>query len=308
MWLSLYAADGLIVVEPHVLRPAAGPLFEAMARQQAAVQERLAAVAGALERDGYTPLLSPETAGVMYTFGADGRRVRVQDPEDTARVAAVHPERFSTDAALRPLLADSLLPVLASTLGAGELAYQGMLRPLYGLFGIPQPLCYPRKSYTIVSERERERLDAYGLSPRDLLTGELDIDATMKRLMPAGDTGRFSDARAGIESALAPLKAYVEGLDPNMGRSWEQALTTALRNIDKLEERAINVTLSRSGYARRELQSLRNALLPRGRLQERVFPFTHFALRHGTGFLDRLAESDLERFGHEIVTLENGDG
>jgi uncharacterized protein YllA (UPF0747 family) len=306
LWLKLYADDGLVVVEPDTLRPAASHLFRFALEHREAIGDRLGEVAARLTADGYTPLLAPETAGVLYTFAENGQRVRVQDPLAAVTEAQAHPERFSTDAALRPLLADSVLPVIASTLGAGELAYQGMLRPLYDLFQIPQPICFPRKSYTFVTARQNERLAAYGLRPRDILTSELDIDAVMRGLMPAEELDRFVQARAGVESALTPLKGYVEKLDPNLGRSWEQALSTAQRNIDKLEERATNVTLSRGGFARRELQSLRNVLVPRGRLQERVLPITHFLQHHGLDFLRQLRELDEpEGFGHAIVTLED---
>ncbi|NLT73003.1 MAG: bacillithiol biosynthesis cysteine-adding enzyme BshC [Chloroflexi bacterium] len=309
LWLRTFADEGLIVLEPATLRPAAGGFLRAALRDRAEIGSRLASAAADLERDGYTALLDPQTAGVLYTFSDSGHRVRVEEGGISADQAADHPERFSTDAALRPLLADGTLPVIASTLGAGELAYQGMLRPLYELFGIPQPICFPRQSFTIVSSAQRERLAAYGLGPRDILTSELDIDAVMRALMPAEALERFAAARAGVESALLPLKDHVEGLDPNLGRSWEQALSTAHRNIDKLEERAINVTLSRQGYARRELQSSRNLIVPRGRLQERVLPITHFVQHYGPAFVNRLCHlGDAEIFEHAIITVESGDG
>lgn len=304
-WLRLFADDGLVVVEPSTLRPVAGSFFQRALQERETIGNHLQGVADRLQQDGYTPLLDPETAGVLYTFDDNGRRVRVHEPATRLAEALTHPERFSTDAALRPLLADSTLPVIASTLGAGELAYQGMLRPLYEEFGIPQPICFPRQSYTFVSATEEERLAAYGLRPRDVMRHEIDMDSSMRGLMPPGELDRFAEARTNIERALDPLRDYVEQLDPNLGRSWEQALSTALRNIDKLEDRAVNVTLSRGGYSRRELQTLRNIILPRGRLQERVLPVTHFMQHYGPSFLGRLRETgELERFGHAIVTLE----
>ncbi|MGI6368251.1 MAG: bacillithiol biosynthesis cysteine-adding enzyme BshC [Anaerolineae bacterium] len=305
LWLQLFAQDGLVVLEPATVRPLAGELFSSALSQRDKIGSQLKAVAERLTVDGYTPLLDPETAGTLYTFEADGRRVRVSDPVAAASEAATHPERFSTDAALRPLLADSTLPVLASTLGAGELAYQGMLRPLYEQFGIPQPVCYPRASYTILSAAEQERLAAYGLHPLDVLSHEVEIDSTMRRLMPAAELERFARAREGVGEALNPLRGYLEELDPNLVKSWEQGLASAVRNIDKMEERAINVTLSRGGYSRRELQALRNMMLPRGRLQERVLPVTHMLQHYGMGFLSQLrAVGEPEAFGHAIVTLE----
>ncbi len=305
-WLRLFSQDGLILVEPHVLRPLAGELFRAMLQGHAGIQERIQAVASRLEKAGYAPLLSPESAGLLYTFDEQRRRVRIQEPEAVASDAARHPEAYSTDAALRPLFADATLPTLASTLGAGELAYQGMLLSLYELFGVPQPLLVPRKSYTIVASNERERLAAYGLTPYQMLAQELEWDAILRQRMPPEDLARFEAARTQVAEALAPLRPYLEELDPSLGRTWEQALNTALRNIDKLEERAINAALGRAGYSRRELQSLRNILQPRGRLQERELPLSHFMQRHGLGFLDALREAgDLETFAHDVVTLED---
>lgn len=307
-WLRLFADDGLVIVEPETLRPVAGSFFHRALQERETIGKHLQNVAERMQRDGYTPLLDPETAGVLYTFDDNGRRVRVHEPAAMLPEALAQPERFSTDAALRPLLADSTLPVIASTLGAGELAYQGMLRPLYQEFGIPQPICFPRQSYTFVSASEEERLAAYGLRPQDIMRHEIEMDTTMQGLMPPGELDRFAKARADIEQALDPLRDYVEQLDPNLGRSWEQALSTALRNIDKLEDRAVNVTLSRGGYSRRELQSLRNLILPRGRLQERVLPVTHFMQHYGPSFIPRLREiGELETFAHAIVTLEDED-
>ena len=192
LWLKLYADDGLVLVEPATLRPAAGSLFRFALEHRAAIGERLGDVAARMIKDGYTPLLDAESAGVLYTFSDNGRRVRVQDPPAAAAEAEEHPERFSTDAALRPLLADSVLPVIASTLGAGELAYQGMLRPLYDLLQTPQPVCFPRTSYTMVTASQQERLAAYGLRLRDIVMAELDIDGVMHAMMPAKDLARFA--------------------------------------------------------------------------------------------------------------------
>ena len=305
LFLRLFADDGLILVEPHVLRPLAGDLFCEMIQQHGTIQEQMEYVAARLEQAGYQALLSTDSAGLMYTFAPDGRRVRIEDPDKAAPDAGERPGRYSTDAALRALFADSVLPVLASTLGAGEIAYQGMLKPLYELFGVPQPLLFPRKSYTIVSSEERERLRAYNITPHQMLADELDRDAILRSRMPAEDLARFDQAREQVQDALAPLKPYLEELDPNMGRTWQQAVNTALRNIDKLEERAINSKLSRAGYSRHELQSLCNKLVPRGRPQERELPLSHFIRRFGTGFVEAMGEAgDLEVFGHDVVTLE----
>jgi bacillithiol biosynthesis cysteine-adding enzyme BshC len=312
VWSALFGAHGLVVVEPHIVRAAVPGFFSLALKSAAAIRLRLKGVAQELRAAGYTPALTSESAGALYTFDGTGQRVRVSDPQIHVADVASNPERYSTDAALRPLLADASLPVVASVLGPGELAYQAMLKPLYELFEIPQPLLHPRQSYTIVSQHEAERLAAYQTSPRAVLTESIDVDVVLGNLVPEPERELFDSARRGIERALSLLRAYVEEIDDGLGRTWEQTVYYAKRAMNKLEERALKARTGQLGFSKGELRSIQNALLPRGRLQERVLPLSHFMNRHGPGFIDTMLEvGELDDFRHHVVTMcdahEDGD-
>ena len=308
IWSSLFSGRGLVVVEPHIVRAAAPGFFRCALENITEIQHRLNGVAQRLTSAGYVPVLTSEQAGVLYTFDTTGLRVRVQDPQAHAADAASYPERYSTDAALRPLLADAVLPVVASVLGPGETAYQAMLKPLYELFELPQPLLYPRQSYTIVTGREADRLAAYQTSPRDVLKEQLDLDVALGNLIPAEERALVDTARQGIEQALAPLGPYVEGIDPGLVRTWAQTVAHSTRSLGKLEQRAVKARARQLGFSKGDLRRLQNVLLPRGRLQERVLPLSHFMNRHGPGFIDVLfGAGELGDYHHHVVTLEDGD-
>jgi len=308
IWARLFSGRGLVLVEPRVIRPAGGSFFRLALEHAGEIEQRLAGVARRLAEAGYAPQLTSEEAGRLYTFAADGRRVRVEHPQEHVPLAEAHPERYSSDAALRPLFADSLLPVLADVSGPGEISYQAMLRPLHDLFEVPQPLLFPRMHCTVVSASEASLLARYGTSAEEVLLERLDPDAAFRRLAPEGDLALFVAARGQVESALAPLRPYLEGIDPGLGQTWARALEHSLGSIDKLEERALKARMSQLRFSKQELLSLRNSLLPRGRLQERVLPLPHFLNRHGTAFLDELfSAGNLDHFTHRILTLENTD-
>jgi uncharacterized protein YllA (UPF0747 family) len=242
----------------------------------------------------------------LYTFDADGQRVRVQDPLAHVRDAAENPVRYSTDAALRPLLADAALPVVASVLGPGETAYQGMLKPLYELYGLPQPVLYPRHSYTIVSRHEAERIAAYRISTREVLGQSVDSTAVLANLVPAEERALFSSARSGVEGALGPLRGYLKDVDPSLTRTWEQTVQRSLWSLAKLEQRAARARMGQLGFSKLELRRIQNALLPRARLQERVLPFVHFYSQHGPELVELLLSTgELGAFGHYVLSLEN---
>lgn len=305
IWSKLFSDRGLVIIEPRILRPAASGFFRFALNHSHEIRRQLEEVSQRLDAAGYVPALNPAQAGQLYTFDRGGNRVRIEGPRAHLSEAATHPERFSTDAALRPLFADALLPVAVSVLGPGEIAYQAMLKPLYDLFGIAQPLLLPRKSYTIVSQHEAEQLARYQTNATAVLTEQLDIDAAFQELVPGAELGLFSTARDGVEDALSPLQAYAQSIDPSLTRTWSQTLSSAVRSLEKLEEKAIKARMNQLGFSKRDLLALRDALLPRGRLQERVFPLPHFLSRHGIRFLDRVfSAGDLDDFSHHVLVLE----
>jgi bacillithiol biosynthesis cysteine-adding enzyme BshC len=306
LWSQLFSARGLVVVEPQIVRPAIPEFFVSALEWAPQIRKRLAQVTRRLEEAGYEAAIRSEDAGFLYTFDSEGRRVRVRDPRAHVGDAAANPTRYSTDAALRPLLADAALPVVASVLGPGETAYQGMLKPLYELYGLPQPLLYPRHSYTIVPQREAERVRAYELSIADILAGQIDPTETLAHLVPSGERELFALARSSLEAALLPLRSYLEGVDPSLTRTWGQTVRRSVDSLAKLEQRAVKARMGQLGFSKLELRRIQNLLLPRARLQERVLPFAHFYSWHGPKLVDRLySAGELGDFRHRV--LEVGD-
>jgi bacillithiol biosynthesis cysteine-adding enzyme BshC len=306
VWSQLFASRGLVVVEPHVIRPAVPEFFVSALERTAQIRARLLEVTRRLKEAGYAAAITSQDAGLLYTFDADGFRVRVRDPESHVERAAAEPVRYSTDAALRPLLADAALPVIASVLGPGEIAYQGMLKPLYELYGLPQPVLYPRHSYTLVSQHEAERLAEYKVDVTSVLAERLEASEVLLQLVPEKQRGLFASAQSDLEAALSPLLAHVKAIDPSLARTWEQTVRLATGNLAKLEQRAARAQMARSGFSKLELRRIKNALLPRGRLQERVLPFAHFYSRYGPALVDRLyCAGEVGDLRHHVLNMES---
>jgi bacillithiol biosynthesis cysteine-adding enzyme BshC len=305
VWARLFSQRGLVLVEPRTLRPPAGDFIRFALGQSEEIRRRLDEVSQRLTEAGYRPALDSEQAGYLYTFDQDGRRVRVSDPGERLAQSEFDPRQYSTDAALRPLFADAMLPVIASVLGPGETAYQGMLRPLYDLFEVPQPVLFPRKSYTVADQRQVERLAQYGTTVAQVLTEQMDADEVFSNLVPAAEEEMFDSASRDIQAALAPLRDYLADIDPSLERTWTQTLINATRNLDKLKERAIRARLGRQGLSKGNLQGLKNALLPKGLLQERVYPLPHLLNQYGPELLDvLLGAGELDCHSHHVLTLE----
>ncbi|MGM0399856.1 MAG: bacillithiol biosynthesis cysteine-adding enzyme BshC [Chloroflexota bacterium] len=305
LWSQLFADQGLVMVEPRILRPFGAHIFQTALKETEEITCRLRGVAEDLTAAGYEATLPVEDATRPFTFDARGHRVRVQDPATHVEEAGTHPEDYSTDAALRPLFADAILPILVSVLGPGEITYHAMLKPLYKLFDLPQPILFPRKSYTLVHESEGDDMERYGVTPEQLLTQEPDPSDVLRKFTFEAGTDLFDTAREHVGKAFAPLKPYVKEIDPSMAKSWEWAVNNALRGIDKLEESSTSALMSQKGLSKGEIHILQNVVLPRDRLQERVLPLPHFMNIHGLGLFDRLfAGGALDDFCHHILVME----
>ena len=292
----LFGEHGLVVLEPHLLRPLFPEFFARAVTAAPQAQRALQQAAAALAADGYPAPLDPTRAGTLFHAVA-GRRVRL------AAGATPPPEAtLSTDAALRPVLADLALPSVATVLGPGEIAYQAMLRGLYQMFGAPQPLIVTRKSYTVAPPSAATMLARFDLVPRQIVGPEFSVRDAFNAAVPATERARFAALRRQLGELWQPLEPHVTAVDPNLARTWRRSLGHAERAVERLEERTARALMSRRGAARRALQRLRDEVWPRGRLQERVLPVAHFVSRYGPRLpAALLAACDPQEPDHEIL-------
>ncbi len=301
-WSALFSRRGLVIVEPAILRAEGGAFLETAVRSHGEMERRIAATGDALRAAGYeTAALSPD-AGKPFFFDELGRRVRAENPEEHAEAVREHPERYSADVLLRPLMVDSILPTLAHVLGPGEFAYHAYMKPLYELLGVRQPLLFPRKSYTVLRDAEEERLKLYRRTAEDVLRGRGEAFSEI-----LSDSGRrlFDEARAGIDEAVAPLRRFVAEVDPGLVEAHHRLESNTERALDALRDRVIRSLMSRSGLSKGEYRRLTNIIMPKGRPQERVYPLPFVLALAGRRFLDSVLEAgELNDFSHELITVE----
>jgi bacillithiol biosynthesis cysteine-adding enzyme BshC len=307
IWSRLFAEEGLVLVEPRAVRPLAAEFFrEALARRRE-ISSALSEGAASVRRAGHPPPLDPASVGGLFRLDESGRRVRVDAPSAAIAESQEHPERFSTDVALRPLLADRLFPTVANVLGPGEIAYHALLRPLYDLLETPQPVAVPRSGYTLLSEAEADVIDRLGLTVEEAASEGFDARSALQRAGSRELAEVFEDARREMESALRSLLPELVALDPGLEARWRQTVDHAAQGLDRLKSRARRADLARHGISSKLAQRLSTSLRPTGEPQERVLSFVHFAATHGVEWIRRLPGSEHpDRFMHVAVTIPGG--
>jgi len=249
---------------------------------------------------GYPIQLDLLNAGRPFEIERSGLRRR-SEPSQPPLPSSV----FSADAALRPLLADSLFPSIGNVLGPSEIAYHALLKPLYKHWEIGQPLAIPRSAATLIPENGLDQLTRFGIPVTELLNPSFKPADAAKSL--AGETvaTAFIDANTRLEESLLPLKDMLNQIDPGLETRWKQTLDQAKRQLNRLEERAVRAHLARKGLSVKALQFLKEFLLPMEKPQERILSGYSIVAKYGVEWIDRMLHSgEPSRFEHQLIVLK----
>lgn len=320
-WLDdLLGRHGLVVFESG--DPDAKPLVADVFGHELEHPGRTAELAreagAAMSKLGHQPQVEPseDTVALFYTDATGRRPIKHRDADfivgDTARPAAAlrdevraHPERFSPNVLLRPVVQDRLFPTVCYVSGPSELAYQAQLAGVYRECGVAMPLFYPRAAATLLDSGAARFLDRHhvpleSLHARDesalnrLLEGQLPpaLEKTIEQ------TGRDLTARG------ETLKAEVVSVDPTLAGAVDTTVERMRETLKTLQSKIIHATKRKDDTLRRQFSRTRALAFPDGHPQERVLSYVFFVNRYGLALADRLLEAlPLDTGKHYVLTL-----
>jgi bacillithiol biosynthesis cysteine-adding enzyme BshC len=277
----------------------------------------LASEAGsALEALGYHAQVAPHPDGVAL-FSLNGTRApirregsqfvvgheRFEGPE-FVRLARQHPERFSPNVLLRPLVQDALFPTVAYISGPSELAYLGQLKDVYAHFGIPMPLVVTRATTTLLDAAALRFIDRYAvpipqLQPQD----EAGLNRLLEHLLPPEVEGSLVATQRAVEEHMATVIQTLPTIDPTLEGAARSVLGRMEHDLRGLHTKLIHAAKKRDDTLRRQFVRTRALVFPHGHLQERTLGFVWFLNRYGPALIDILAR-DLPGDGrvHALLT------
>ena len=255
---------------------------------------------GARERNRL-PLRSADSGRSFKLEG--GERI---SSEELQSWAATRPEEITPNALFRPLVQDLLLPTVAYVAGPAELAYHAQSAVLYPAFERPQPVIFPRTSFTLIDPRAERLLNKYHLAVDDAWQGEAHL---RRRIAAAGFSEGWEERLAGSEREIAQslerLQSDVESIDPTLLHALERARQRTEYQFERLKGKITRAAFAGSELLRRHEQMLARFLTPDGHPQERGLGGVYFLGRAGYDLLDRLLELiSLEVPDHRVVPFQ----
>jgi bacillithiol synthase len=320
-WLeSVLGRLGLVVYDASepATKALAGSLFTRELEQPSATT-RLASEQGrALADAGYHAQVVPHTDNVAL-FKLDGIRETlhfrggafvvadktVVPAPDLIAESREHPERFSPNVLLRPLVQDTIFPTICYVAGPNELAYLGQLKPIYAHFGVPEPLMAPRATVTLVDSAGARFLAKYDV-PFEALQpdNETALNHLLESQLPRSVEEALERVTRDVDTGMAQLVDALPLIDPTLVDAAKSSLGRMQHDVKKLHEKIIHAAKRRDETLRRQFARTRAQAFPEGHAQERSIGFVYFLNRYGTALVDRLHDELPLDFGtHWVLTI-----
>jgi bacillithiol synthase len=278
----------------------------------------LAVEAGAaLEARGYHAQVTPAADSVAL-FHLDGKREPIKRAGDEFVIGETrvpmatlikdaddHPEQFSPNVLLRPLVQDALFPTIAYVGGPSELAYLGQLRRIYEHFGIPMPLVCPRASATILDSGSSRFLSRYDFPFEQLQQqDEAALNRLLESQLPPNVESSFEQTERAIKDGMGALAAAVPGVDPTLEGAVNSTIGKMTHELEALHGKIISAAKRKDDTLRRQFVRTRAQAFPAGTPQERAIGFICLLNRYGPALIEVLEQElpeDTDQ--HWLLTL-----
>lgn len=323
---QLLAEWGVILLDASdpALHEIARPIYRAAIERAAELDAALLERGKALEDAGYHQQVKVTNSSTLLFTLSDGARVAVHrqgesagagpefvigekkiSPAELLRRIDSAPHLFSPNVLLRPVVQDYLLPTLAYTGGAAEVAYFAQAGVVYqALIGRVTPTI-PRFSATIVESKPQALLEKYDLGWRDLVQGqEAVLQQIAGRALPGELQAAFDDAGARVNESFSRIRELLEQLDKTLVEAANNAAGKVHHQLEGLRARAARAELRQSEVLERHARLLSNALYPNKELQEREFAGIYFVARYGREFLSQLYDTmKIDCLDHQVISV-----
>jgi bacillithiol biosynthesis cysteine-adding enzyme BshC len=319
-WMDrLLGTRGLVVFESA--DPAAKPLVSELFARELSEPGRTSALAleagEAMRSLGHDPQVVPQPDSVaLFRLNGGRRGIRVRDGRflieeemvDAGTLvseARQHPDRFSPNVLLRPLVQDTLFPTVAYVSGPSELAYLGQLKAVYARFEVPMPLIYPRASVTLLDSASARFLSRYRLPLEELRQqDESALNHLLEAQLPASVEQALTATDRTVRDQMATLIEAVGQLDPTLAGAARTTLGRMEHDLRTLHNKIIHAAKKRDETLRRQFSRAQALAFPDGHPQERTLGLPFFLNRYGWALVDRLhAELPLETGKHYVLTI-----
>jgi bacillithiol synthase len=318
---GLFSKYGLVIIDPSdtELKKLSLPILEKDICNHGSIEELVNKSGERLVKDGYHNQLIADKDFLNFFVVKDGVRKRIKygrhssyffdktalSEDGLKNLIFSDFSKISLNVILRPLFQDTLLPVIATVCGPGEVSYFAQLKEVYDIFGLKQPVIYPRFSATIVENKVKKAIEKTGMGLELLNYERKDaVGIALKSSLGIDTAGILKS----LESEVMDETTKVKNLMGNYGINCAGYFVRLEDNIKK-EIKILNKKISseienKNFSLASNIDKIYLNLFPDGLLQERVLNIFHFIDKYDFKLLDDLYDIlDVENRFHKLIII-----
>ncbi len=214
-----------------------------------------------------------------------------------------HPDRFSPNVLLRPLYQETILPNIAYTGGAGELAYWFQLKTAFQKAGLDMPILILRQSFMWVTGRNAK---VWNRSQLPSLSWFKPLDRFLKERLAEHSPFDFEleSTRAEFNRIFDSLSELASQTDSSMSRAVEAERKRHQNALDRLSRRLIRAEKRRLEERVSQWERTHQSLFPKAGLQERFDSYWDVYAYFGDDVLDTVLQS-IKAFESEFILIRS---
>ena len=318
---------GLLVVESTSVRMLGADLF---ARELAGYKTSSALIRGAgakLQAAGYEVALTEETpAPHLFVDHGGVRAALVPTPDDAAmgtrssafrarkigpgwfRIdmladrARNQPRDYSPSAALRPVLQNRVMPVAASVLGPGEMAYWAQLTALHGHYDAVWPVVVPRASLTLLNEQASSAVRKLELAVEELF---LPVEELKSKYVKGGKLEEELNADSEeILRRFNEMHRKVQEMDGGLDPLFQKVRERFRHELSRVIQKTTASISQRENPALARLSYISALVQPKRKSQERTLCWAQFVAEKPDLPARLLDVLSIDQYAHTIMATE----
>ncbi|NTW51739.1 MAG: bacillithiol biosynthesis cysteine-adding enzyme BshC [Chlorobiaceae bacterium] len=285
-----------------------------------------------LESMGYPAQTKPRAVNAFF-LNQQGQRLKIEQPEPDSFVILPdrqrysrhqlielcqdHPEKFSPNVILRPLVQDAVLPTFAYIGGPGEISYLAQFRKAYERFGLVMPFVMPRGSFTLIEPKIARTMDKVlkvtgrpSFSRKQVYEAAFQDIQQLRKSMVSGAENHdidslFGQVESEVARTLSTLEPTLVKMDPTLQPLLAASSGQIVKIIGNIREKTYRAGRRKHDELLQQLDKAELNLFPEGKPQERTVNIFYYLNKYGPGLIDDLIKV-LEGYSteeHLIVEL-----